>query len=488
MEIMDLQKLVDGIGAMACIISVEKKDFERHGKIRIVAGNKAYVDSIEKPAPGTVMLKDKFVPDSEYTDYLTRDLNFEDYCFRAAVHRRCLHSYANPDRMNIWINMTFIPVGPDDGDLLYCLYIMEFNFIADSKMLSNISGDVATAVLDISLKINSSDDFEESMNDVIKEISEICEAEHCCILPMNTIDRTCYVLCEAFSKDTKLLPMKTYVDEGFYDIAESWEQTIAGSNCLIAKNEEEMQVIKERNPVWYDSLTNAGAKNIVLFPLKYRDDLLGYIWAINFNALMAPKIKEVLEVSTYILGVELGNHLLLDKLKVLSSKDMLTGVMNRNEMNNFIDRICNKSSDNHFDNNQNDIPYRHTNSKRSVCVIFSDLNGLKTINDERGHSEGDALLKNAANALREIFDEREIFRAGGDEFTMIIPDMTEETMQERIEQIRKAATKYPDLVFALGGCYVDDIKNIRYALKVADERMYEDKAEYYKRYPEKKKR
>ena len=39
----------------------------------------------------------------------------------------------------------------------------------------------------------------------------------------------------------------------------------------------------------------------------------------------------------------------------------------------------------------------------SVGVIFTDLNGLKRINDSQGHGAGDALLRNAASALMELF-------------------------------------------------------------------------------------
>ncbi|MBQ1327215.1 MAG: GGDEF domain-containing protein [Eubacterium sp.] len=473
---MDYQKFVDNIGAMACILSVEKIDTEKYGKIRIVAGNKSYIGSIENPAPGVSMLKDKFIPNSEYTDYLTRDLNFENYCFMSAVHRKCLHSYAHPDRMNIWFNMTFLPIGPDEGDLLHCLYVMEMNYEADAKRLSNIDSRSASIVLQIALTLSGTVNFKQSMNEVIYMIRDICEAEHCCILSMDTSERTCEVLCEAFSKESKLLPMETYVDDSFYEIAESWEKTISGSNCIIANSENDMQVVKKRNPVWYESLTTAGAKNIVLFPLKYHNSLLGYIWAINFNSEMALKIKETLELSTHILGIELGNNLLLNNLKVLSSKDMLTGVMNRNEMNNYIDSVTDNKNPSDIYNN------------RSVSVIFSDLNGLKTINDERGHSAGDALIKEAADVLMEFFDEKNIYRAGGDEFTIIVPDMSEEEMYIKMEEIKKAATKHKDLSFSLGGCFDKDIKNIKHALRIADKRMYEDKNKYYELHPEKKKR
>ena len=78
---MDFQALVDGIGAMTCVVSVEDLGNGRYGKICIVTGNKGYIDSIEKPAPGAELLVQKFVPNSEYTNYLTKDLNFEDYSY-----------------------------------------------------------------------------------------------------------------------------------------------------------------------------------------------------------------------------------------------------------------------------------------------------------------------------------------------------------------------------------------------------------------------
>ena len=77
-EKMDFQKLVDSIGAMTCVVSVEKLDNGGYGDIRIVTGNRAYLDSIERPMSSVQMLTTQFTPNSLYTKYLTRDLNFED--------------------------------------------------------------------------------------------------------------------------------------------------------------------------------------------------------------------------------------------------------------------------------------------------------------------------------------------------------------------------------------------------------------------------
>ncbi|MBO4680118.1 MAG: GAF domain-containing protein, partial [Lachnospiraceae bacterium] len=325
---MDFQKVADSLGAMTCVVSVDRIGEDDYGNICIVAGNKAYVDSIEHPMGGVEMLTRKFVPGQEYTAYLTKDLNFEDACYRAAVKKKVVHAYAHPDRFEVWFNMTFMPLNCDEGDTCYCTYTMEINFEPDTERMSNVSADIGAEVLGTCLKLRGTDDFKFTMGDVIKDIRRVCGASSCVILLMDPNSKTCEVLAEDIDKESHLLSINEYIEDGFYDIADSWEDTIAGSNCVIAKNKHEMDVIKERNPVWYKSLRDAAVESVVLFPLKARGELLGYIWACNFDPEKAGKIKEVLELTTFILASEIGNYLLLDRLRILSSVDMLTGVLN----------------------------------------------------------------------------------------------------------------------------------------------------------------
>ena len=158
----DFQKVADSIAAMTCIVSVEKLADGSCGEIRIVTGNRSYIDSIEHPAEQVKMLTREFVPNSLYTTYMPRDLNFEDFCYRAAVQKKCLHSYAHPDRYNVWFNMTFLPLWPDNGNLCYCTYTMEINYEPSSERISNISSDIASAVLETALTLRGADDFKGS--------------------------------------------------------------------------------------------------------------------------------------------------------------------------------------------------------------------------------------------------------------------------------------------------------------------------------------
>lgn len=465
---MDFQTFVDSIPTAACVVSVEKLENDNYGKVCIVTGNRPYLDSIEHPAENLELLTQKFVPNSEYTNYLTRDMNFEDACYNAAVKKKCLHSYAHPARFDVWFNMTFLPLFPDDGNICYCMYIMEINFRPDAKRLSTISADIASAVLETCIKLRSFGDFKETMQSICKDIRDLCDSEHCCVLLMDTAKRKCSVLCEALSDHTKLVSMENYVDDAFYEIAESWEETIAGSNCLIVKNEHDMDIVKERNPVWHHSITSAGGKSIVLFPMRFKGELLGYIWAINFSAEKADMIKQTLELTTFVLASEIYSNRMMERLHILSSRDMLTGVMNRNEMNNYVVELV------------------ESVRKESVGVVFADLNGLKTVNDSEGHVAGDLLLKNAAAALKEVFPRQSVFRAGGDEFVVILTGLKEEDLLEKVSLLHKVSEKYDRLVFAVGTAYEDDVTNIRAALHNADERMYADKKRYYAMHPEKK--
>ncbi|WP_029324512.1 sensor domain-containing diguanylate cyclase [Butyrivibrio sp. AE3004] len=469
---MDFQVVADSIKAMTCIVSVEKLENGGYGKICIVTGNKSYIESIEKPVNGVSMLTTEFVPGKEYTCYLPKDLNFEDYCYRSAVEKKCLHSYAKPDRYDAWFNMTFLPLWPDDGNICYCAYTMEISYDPDSSQIADASVNTAAGVLNACIMLRGTNDFKKSVGEVVKAIRKLCKAQRCCIMLMDHVERTCTVFGEDVSSSSNLKSFDELIDDEFYDIAEKWDSVISGSNCIIAKNERDMEVVKERNPEWYNSLMDGGVKTIVLFPLKQGKELLGYIWAMNFDAENAQKIKEALESTAFILSSEISNYLLLDRLKILSSKDMLTGVMNRNEMNNVVETLSGVRDN-------NDGP---------LGVAFADLNGLKVINDKEGHSAGDMLLKRAAMVLREVFDDNYIYRAGGDEFTIIMCGVTREEFEKKILDVRKVSEQYENVSFAIGTYMVDKVSDIRLALRHADENMYEDKKKYYEAHPEKKRR
>ena len=228
-----------------------------------------------------------------------------------------------------------------------------------------------------------------------------------------------------------------------------------------------MEYLKERNPVWYESMTTHRVESIVLFPMKFGEELLGYIWATNFDTEKADQIKETMELTTFFVASSVASVQLIRRLKILSSVDMLTGVLNRNEMNERIERIV--SGEDHL---------------RNLGIVFADINGLKRVNDEQGHFAGDRLLKHAAELLRDVFKRCDIYRAGGDEFMIIIPDTGDKELEQFCSELKSKELGFGPVGFATGYSCVNDSQDIRKAMHTADERMYLDKAAFYEKHPE----
>lgn len=461
---MDLDKLLSGYKTKTCIMSVERFPDGKYGNIRIAAGNKAHCDDMLN-----VMHK-AFVPDSPYQEYLPQDKNFEDFCYRCAFLGQPLHTYVSLPQMGLWLNMFLLPLESDKENTGYCVYSYEVTPHADSEQRASLSASTSSAVLKTCIKLRGSDNIRQAFNEVIEDIRQICDSDHCCVLLADKAERTCTSFCEAIKPGCGLLPMESYIDDRFFDVCDTWDATIGDSTCVIIKNEHDMEWLRINNPLWQRSLEIAMVKSIVLLPLKYNGDTLGYMWATNFNVDNTVKIKETLELTTFFIASEIANYQLMQKLEILSSIDMLTRVKNRNIMNNVVD----------------DIVSGKMKIKYPYAVVFADLNGLKRVNDEKGHSAGDNILKNAASILREVFYDSEVYRAGGDEFMLIAEGIDENALEERVKSLHEQAAAAKDVHFAVGTCFVKEGEDIRTAMRLADERMYTDKNEYYTRHPERK--
>ena len=465
---MDFKQFVDMIEIMTCVISVETKEDGSYGDIRIVTGNPQYIASIEMTDNSMPeMLTKKFVPNSLYQNYFPQDMNFEDFCYRCAVLKQPMHTYVHPDRFDFWFNLYMMPLG-SKGNIHYCTYSQIVTKNADTEEMSNTSVSMATDVLNTCIKLRDKDNFQHTMDEIVSDIRKLCGAQSCVILLTDHGTRSCTVLSESRNEYSTLPSMTGVLREEFYDLTSSWKETIGGSNVLIAKNKNDWDYIKAKNPAWYESLMTNNVESIVLCPLDSGDETLGYMWVCNFDVDKTVEIKQALELTVFFIASEIANRKLMERLKHLSSIDMLTGVLNRNEMNNRIDAL--RAS--------------HSDELKGMGIIFADLNGLKRVNDNEGHTAGDLLIKNAAVLLQNVFVDDQIFRAGGDEFLILMSYTTEDAIKEKIDKVRHLSAAYGNVSFALGYCYQTDSANITDALKLADERMYEDKAEYYKEHPE----
>ena len=452
---------------MTCVLSVEKKPGGGYSTIRIVTGNQKYLDSIALAAGGVDRdsnIRKEFVPNSEYTRYIPKDLNFEEDIYRCAVLKQPKHMCVHMDRYSFDIDLYLMPMGYEEDGYAYCTFSQILINKEDHNLVSTgISRETASSVISTCIKLRSDKPFREIMQEVIEDIREICGAERCCVLLMDENRRACTVLGEAKAPGSSLPSVNRYLNDDFYQLAESWIETMSGSYCLTIREPGDLEYVKQRNPKWYESLVDANVQSLVIYPLESRNKLIGYIWAVDFDASAAAHIKETLQITTYFIAAEIANNQLIEQLKMVSKIDLLTGVMNRNAMN---ERLAS-------------IREADPAANCHMSIVFIDMNGLKYVNDYQGHEAGDLLLKNAAIILQSVFVDDEIYRAGGDEFLVLLNETDTHVLDDKVEEIKKKSDMFDNVSFSVGYSLIDHACDVNCAVAEADARMYEDKQKYY---------
>lgn len=121
-----------------------------------------------------------------------------------------------------------------------------------------------------------------------------------------------------------------------------------------------------------------------------------------------------------------------------------------------------------------------------VSVVAVDLNGLKVVNDQFGHADGDGLLRRTGEVLKKAVGEQAcVARIGGDEFMILLPGRDERGAATVIEQIGKVVELnnqfYPGarLSFSIGHATCLQGDRLNEIVKLADSRMYQAKRDYY---------
>ncbi len=159
---------------------------------------------------------------------------------------------------------------------------------------------------------------------------------------------------------------------------------------------------------------------------------------------------------------------LLRELNQLSNFDAMTGLNNRNYIENKL---------------------KTYNNQPKLGIISLDLNGLKVNNDYLGHERGDYLLKAVSNKMKlamSTVDKKEIARIGGDEFLILIPNTNPKILNALKAQIIELC-EHKDLLesisVSIGTAYDETGSTLIYELiKIADADMYTMKSETSAKY------
>jgi diguanylate cyclase (GGDEF)-like protein len=155
-------------------------------------------------------------------------------------------------------------------------------------------------------------------------------------------------------------------------------------------------------------------------------------------------------------------------LERLVTTDTLTPLFNRRYFMEELDRWC----------------WRAKRYQASFGLLFCDVDDLKSVNDTYGHAIGDDLLLGTSVALVASVRKSDIVsRVGGDEFTILLDNITPEQLAKKTASMRKLfdccpiVTSGPDLnvAMSIGSAQITAGSNAADILEYADKQMYAHK-------------
>lgn len=217
--------------------------------------------------------------------------------------------------------------------------------------------------------------------------------------------------------------------------------------------------------------------NISYFlPLHFRERCLGYYIISNGDFLIDSLLCHTLtmNISNSIENIRKLHHLnnAMDELNQLYVIDPLCNIYNRNG----------------FMNVANDVFREAVKNGKKLMMTFIDMDGLKFINDNYGHNEGDFAIQRLAAVIKECSDDNRSIcaRFGGDEFVMFDVDVSDSAADSllrrfnyKLSNMNRIIRKPYILSASVGSVIVkpDKTTTIYNVIKLADDKMYGIKKE-----------
>ena len=310
--------------------------------------------------------------------------------------------------------------------------------------------EIATMLNSCVGKLNSDTDIDVGINNLLATVNDYFQADRTYVFEIDP-DRDVLINTFEYICGQEVSAQMDNLQEVPVSVIKVWMQNFRQGRSYYMSDLEQ-----ERGQPSYEMLKAQQVWRLLAVPLMKGGAMVGFLGVDNPRAHY--------DDATLLASIQFFVTNSLDRkkqqayLEKLSYRDMLTGLYNRNR---YIERL---------------EAYKQVQDQQ-IGAIYIDLNGLKKVNDERGHRAGDELIVRAAGIIAGIFAE-DAYRVGGDEFVVILLDVSREDFARKTEQLRRQMQEN-GVDASIGGVWQASTENLENLLRLADENMYREKKRYY---------
>lgn len=221
-----------------------------------------------------------------------------------------------------------------------------------------------------------------------------------------------------------------------------------------------------KNNTISEAVSNMGSESFIVSPLFAQNKPFGFFCVFSSREELGEVEQDFLTMFTQQIEMAITIADLFEAVKSQAVTDSLTGLYNRRYFEETLFKEVSRS----------------TRNNQPLSIIGLDLDYLKQINDNLGHSFGDAAIKTIAEVLKS--NARTIdtpARIGGEEFNIILPGIDSKGAMIAAERIRKAIEKCKldvigNITASLGvATFLEHSNNIGEVLELVDQAMYQSK-------------
>lgn len=310
--------------------------------------------------------------------------------------------------------------------------------------------EIATMLNSCVGKLNSDTDIDVGINNLLATVNGYFQADRTYVFEIDP-DRDVLINTFEYICGQEVSAQMDNLQEVPVSVIKVWMQNFRQGRSYYMSDLEQ-----ERGQPSYEMLKAQQVWRLLAVPLMKGGAMVGFLGVDNPRAHY--------DDATLLASIQFFVTNSLDRkkqqayLEKLSYRDMLTGLYNRNR---YIERL---------------EAYKQVQDQQ-IGAIYIDLNGLKKVNDEQGHRAGDELIVRAAGTIAGIFAE-DAYRVGGDEFVVILLDVSREDFARKTEQLRRQMQEN-SVDASIGGVWQASTENLENLLRLADENMYREKKRYY---------
>lgn len=310
--------------------------------------------------------------------------------------------------------------------------------------------EIATVLNSCVGKLNSDTDIDVGINNLLATVNGYFQADRTYVFEIDP-DRDVLINTFEYICGQEVSAQMDNLQEVPVSVIKVWMQNFRQGRSYYMSDLEQ-----ERGQPSYEMLKAQQVWRLLAVPLMKGGAMVGFLGVDNPRAHY--------DDATLLASIQFFVTNSLDRkkqqayLEKLSYRDMLTGLYNRNR---YIERL---------------EAYKQVQDQQ-IGAIYIDLNGLKKVNDEQGHRAGDELIVRAAGTIAGIFAE-DAYRVGGDEFVVILLDVSREDFARKTEQLRRQMQEN-SVDASIGGVWQASTENLEDLLRLADENMYREKKRCY---------